>query len=365
MILLLFIILSVIFVQVVYREQFDLWQYVKTTLTGGGDASYEGKPRAVVRGDIAPRIVTNSSTPKWSGDPDKTRLLQLDKTIEFEFREATAIAFDAKGKLYVLDYGNKSIEIFTSDGVHSKSVGRGESGEILLSKPTDLVVSDAGKLYVSDRRKGVLIFSADGQWQKTLTMPAPVWSLALNSKQELLVLTPANPYLLHKFDRDGEELLAFGYREEESPALRTVFGQSIVAVDAEDNTYVSFVYPYRIVKYESTGQGVLEFGRELPRNVTPPTIHRKEGRITGVTRQEISFDMQVGADGLLYNLVRTGGGRWGNTIDVFSTEGAYLQSFYLEANAFAFALFDEFIAVGTSSPPESQEIAIFKITRLD
>lgn len=368
-ILLLFVVLSLIFVQVVYREQFDLWEYVKTQFTESEKVSYEGQPRAVVRGSDNVGNVTNSSLPGWSDDPSKTRLLHLQKTIGgekgFEFRKATAIAADADGRLYVLDYGNKSIEIFTEGGAHAASIGRDKQDKLLFSKPTDLVLSSDGTLYVSDRRKGILVFTATGQLLKTLPMPAPVWSLALNSKQELIVMTPANPYLLHKFDLDGEELLAFGYQEEETPALRTVFGQSSVAVDDEDNVYVSYVYPYRIVKYDSIGQAVLEFSRELTQSITPPTIHRKKGRIIGVTRQEISFDVQVGAAGLIYNLVRTGGGRGGNVIDVFSNEGVYLQSFYLNANAFAFALFDDLIAVGSSPPLKAQKIEIFKIARLN
>lgn len=368
-ILLLFVVLSLIFVQVVYREQFDLWQHVKAPFTESDEPRYEGQARAVVAGNHAVGKVSNSSSPGWSDDPSKTRLLNLHKTIGgesgFEFRKATALASDEEGRLYVLDYGNKSIEIFAPDGAHTASVGRGRDNELLLSKPTDVTVSHDGKLYVSDRRKGILVFSADGQWLQTLPMPAPVWSLALNSKRELIVLTPANPYLLHKFDLEGEALLAFGHQEEETPALRTVFGQSTVAIDADDNVYVSYIYPYRIVKYDATGHAVLEFSRDLNRNVTPPTVHRKNGKIIGVTRQEISFDVQVGADGLIYNLIRTGGGRGGNIIDVFSTTGKYLQSFYLEANAFAFTLLDEFIAIGTSPPLRSQKIEVFKIVHLN
>jgi len=358
------VVLSLIFVQVVYREQFDLWEYVKTQFTGSDELRYEGQPRQVVPGNNDVGKVTNSPLPDWSDDPGKTRLLHLQNTIGgeegFNFREATAITSGEDGRLYVLDYGNKSIEVFTKDGAHAASLGRDKTDRLLLSKPTDLTVSSA-----SDRRKGILVFSATGQLVRTLPMPAPVWSLALNSKQEMIVLTPANPYLLHKFGRDGEELLAFGYQEEETPALRTVFGQSSVAIDAEGNVYVSYVYPYRIVKYDSSGHAVLEFSRELNRNITPPTVHRKNGRIVGVTRQEISFGIAAGADGLIYNLIRTGGGRGGNVIDVFSKKGAYLQSFYLNANAFAFALFDNFIAIGSSPPLKAQKIEIFKIAHLN
>ncbi|RMF62506.1 MAG: hypothetical protein D6743_12055 [Calditrichaeota bacterium] len=372
-ILLLSLVIGLIFVQIVYHDQVDLWQLAKEKLLPHEkNAPVVRTRRGVnyVENLAFPDSVRNPQTPAWQGDPDKVRKLTLLYTIGGQphdgtpaFRNATDVAFDSRGNLFVLDFGNKSIEMFDPEGHHLRTLGIGPKRRRLMLKPVDITVDSLDRIYVCDRKQGVLIFAEDGRLLKTLNLPFPAEQVGVTTAGELVVLAPTHRYLLHRFTLDGVELLAFAKQESEDAIYRAVFGKGALALDRDDNSYVSFVYPYRVVKYNAQGHPVLTFTRELGVLINPPTIKRgTSGRINQVIRQEVTFGLQLGPEGLLYVLVRTKGGKGGNLLDAFSPSGTYLQSLYLAENAVAFAFYNDELALVSSATP--QTVKVFRIERL-
>ena len=66
------------------------------------------------------------------------------------FRVSSGIAVDIKGHLYVADFYNNRIQMFTEEG--SFLTEWGEEGEKIgqLKGPTDITVDDQGGIYVVD-----------------------------------------------------------------------------------------------------------------------------------------------------------------------------------------------------------------------
>lgn len=63
------------------------------------------------------------------------------------------IAADLYGRVYVSEYNNSHISVFTSEGEIMTSFGKGQ-----LSRPRGLAVDSSGIVYVCDQDKGVLLF---------------------------------------------------------------------------------------------------------------------------------------------------------------------------------------------------------------
>jgi hypothetical protein len=362
-ILLLMSILTVVVIQVFFSDKLDLVKYAKELYHRQGLKSKSPVTR-VVDSPHEPRVVENDITPAWDSQPVRSRWLEVlyesDKLPKpFAFRSAVALQWRESGRILVLDYGNKTVELFDSQGNHKGTIGRGTRGEVLLSEPVDIALA-ADKVFVCDRRKGVLVFSMDGKLLNTIRLPYTAEQVALNSNGNIVLLAPSDRYLIHELDQRGTELLVYARQDEEEIAIRSAFGKGSLAIDGRDKVCVSFASPYRIVEYNRDGKAVIEFSRQLDMLVNPPTFKRDAtGKVNAVYRQEISFDLQVGPDGLLYNLVRTKGVKGGNIVDTFSTQGEYLQRLYLFFNIVAFDLHENKLAV--ISAGRRQSLTIYQV----
>ena len=69
------------------------------------------------------------------------------------------LAFDSDDRLYVCDSGNYRIQIFTENGQFLKTFG---SRDIFVNKPIFVSVSEAGKVFVSDTKRYIKIFTGSG-----------------------------------------------------------------------------------------------------------------------------------------------------------------------------------------------------------
>lgn len=371
-ILFITILLGLGTVHLLFRDQIDLIEMVRAKLSKTKKVLKMNRAESkIVNDPTEPPRKHNQLTPQWGSDASKQRYLELQYTIggnqedhRFSFRKVIDLEFADSGNLFVLDFNNKSIELFDARGQHVRTLGIGKNRDRLLLKPTDLEVDEAGRVYVADRRKGVLVLNSNGKLLKTITSPYKIEQIALNSQNQIVALTPANKYLLHKLNTSGREILTFGFQEEASAALRQVFGQAMLAMDSNDYLYVSFQYPYKIMKFSAAGRALLEFDRPLQIAINPPTIYRRQdGSIKQVFRQQISYDLKMAEDGLLYNLVRTKGAKAADVLDAFSAQGDYLQRFYLVSEVSRFAIWENYLALLVSL--KKQEISVYKILEVN
>lgn len=76
----------------------------------------------------------------------------LETVAQSTWKKATALAIDALGNFYVLDRGNRRIEIFDAKGKLRGAAGPMLGGGIELKDPQDLAVDGSGRLAVTDRK---------------------------------------------------------------------------------------------------------------------------------------------------------------------------------------------------------------------
>lgn len=371
-ILILTLFLSFIFLQYIHQDHIDLLGRIKKLLSKTTETTHF-KPHnsvRVVKTTRNPQYIHNERFGLWFNEYEKQQRLEIlheiggkEQQEVIQFVNATDVTFDSKGNLYVLDRGYKTIEVFDREGKHVKRLGVLSKRRRIMHDPSDLVIDENGNLYIADRRKGIIILNANGQLRRILDTPYVIEQIVLDSKNHIIALTPQHKFFLHKFTSYGRELMAFGEQEEPSVELRKAFSQSSLAIDADDNIYVSYVYPYRIVKYSPEGEPLLTFDRELEITVTPPTIERdKQNKIKRIVRQAISYDIHVSSEGLIYNLVRIKGAMGGDVLDMYNTSGQYLITFYLGGNYISFDLFKDQIAL--LSPFKLQRVERYRFVSL-
>ena len=92
-------------------------------------------------------------------DAESKRILRLgvdrrgvETVAQGTWKKAAALALDALGNFYVLDRGNRRIEIFDPQGHLSGAAGPVLGGGIELKDPQDLAVDGSGRLVLTDRK---------------------------------------------------------------------------------------------------------------------------------------------------------------------------------------------------------------------
>jgi len=82
-----------------------------------------------------------------------------------QFSEPADIAFDSNDNIYVADYDNSRIQVFTSSGEYSYSIGTGnnDSGENDINRPSSIAIDSNDNIYVTEFwGHRVHIFTAQG-----------------------------------------------------------------------------------------------------------------------------------------------------------------------------------------------------------
>jgi len=279
--------------------------------------------------------VHNGQVGLWVHDPGKQRLLQLAFGIGAEpvsdacFRlwYPVDVEVDGRGDVYVLDAARRRIQVFDGDGNFRNSIALGKSEAI----PSDIALHPRGSILVADGTSRIHVVASTGELQRSFPMPWRVQRVTVSTKGDLIALTPDQPFLLHRFSLEGQQSVAFCPGEAPRAAeLRWFLGQAHLALDDSDSVYLSFEYPYRVVKFDPQGRAQLAFDRDLGQPIPGPVmVWAESGELLHSSPRRISLDLNIGRDGWVYNLVRSGRAQGADRIDVFTRQGEYLQSFYL------------------------------------
>jgi DNA-binding beta-propeller fold protein YncE/4-amino-4-deoxy-L-arabinose transferase-like glycosyltransferase len=131
-----------------------------------------------------------------------------------QFREPRDVAVGADGRLYVADTGNRRLQVFSPEGEFLEEWAGGEEPFV---EPLAVVANSRGQVFVLDS--------------------APGW--------------------IYRFSAEGEPLGRFAGPEEGQ-----FFHPRGMAIDAEDNLYVSDTGGARVVVYDSDGERQESFGVE-------------------------------------------------------------------------------------------------------
>lgn len=187
---------------------------------------------------------------------------------ETHFNQPTDIAITPAGDLFVTDgYGNRRVVHFDPQGNFVKAWGSYGSGKGQFVLPHMIVVDSRGILYVADRNAGrIQLFDQEGkfldQWSN-LIMP---WGLWISSQDELWVCgsspqwwrrngeyPPPKDQLIMRMDTDGkiQQLWSVPIGESDEN-VGTLNWVHSVAVDSQGNLYVGDIQGKRLQKFVRT-----------------------------------------------------------------------------------------------------------------
>ena len=102
-----------------------------------------------------------------------------------QFSRPTAVAFapDEDGDMYVVDYNNSRVQVFSANGVYQRQFGQGH-----LQNPLDIIITADRHVIVADQSNNrVVIFNTMGQLIHSFQVGTRRYGLAIDHNGDLLV----------------------------------------------------------------------------------------------------------------------------------------------------------------------------------
>ncbi len=245
------------------------------------------------------RIVHNMKGGEWGSGPRVW--IEFVRTIgdvdtddeNLAFNSPIDMTVDDAGSVYILDSGNKRIQVFGPDGRYVRTIGRKGQGPGEFSDPNSIDIDREGQLYVlDDRQKRMQVFSTSGEMLKSIRVgnlgigrmrrlgsgalviqSYIAWGMSGAPKQKTV------PKLVKLLAPDLEFRLEFGDPIDYGDEITNTAGNSWqFAVDEEDHIYLCFSNQNRIEKFSAEGQLLWRADREL--NFPAKMLRKGEQRIT-------------------------------------------------------------------------------------
>jgi hypothetical protein len=198
----------------------------------------------------------------WGGD-------EIDNENQF-FKYPRDIVIGKDGLIYICDFGNHRIQVYSKDGSYKRSIGRRGQGPADFINPNRLAMDIKGNLIVSEqshyriqvltpRGKYITGFKLLDGWISGLQ--------AASKKDEIVFYSPKKTFfsrkLLFIYDKKGKpvrEIGQYAHKAKELALSESVF----FSIDKSDFLYTVFsVTPY-LLKYSYTGDLLMFMTYEMP-----------------------------------------------------------------------------------------------------
>jgi len=183
------------------------------------------------------------------------------------FSQVHSITMDPQDKIWITDVGLHTVFKLDEMGRVEMILGRqGKDGEFytdvvpLFYKPSDVIVSNTGNIFVSDGygNSRVVKFNQDGNFIKSWGIKGDrisefnlPHSLAIDKKQRLLVADRENSRI-QLFDMNGNYLETWNLTD----------NPYCIAIDGNDDIYITLGNAPKILKLDSKGEVIGLFGSE-------------------------------------------------------------------------------------------------------
>lgn len=209
----------------------------------------------------------------------------LDRSVALDSPQGIAVH---EGVVYVADTGNERIQMFGINGVFlstlplSSASGSDKDKAYKLGEPTDIALDIQGRIYVRDADdKSIKIYSANGVYQRSL--PKTGKPIAMCVAEDGIYVADENSYSIFKYGFDTSLAYSFGSRGEGKSQFSNLAG---MAVDKAQQVFIGDAKKSLIDSF------VTEAGRPLD------TLPKSAGRISVKWLQNVSVEAgQLAWDG--------------------------------------------------------------------
>jgi hypothetical protein len=230
------------------------------------------------------RVVHNKKVGVWGANPRVA--IELVRTIgdidtddeNLAFDSPLDMAVDPAGNAFILDSGNKRIQVFGPDGKYVRTIGRRGQGPGEFESLSSISIDRQGNFHVLDSaQRRIQVFTPRGEVLKT----TPITKLRIDRMRILgsgpivaqvsiifgmggVAKEKAQPKLVDLLGPDLEVVGEFGEPFDYGDEMTNRIGNSwYFDVDGEDHICLCFVYQNRIERYTPEGKLLWRADREL------------------------------------------------------------------------------------------------------
>ncbi|MCK4764525.1 MAG: NHL repeat-containing protein [Candidatus Aminicenantes bacterium] len=275
---------------------------------------------------------TNQQERKFNVKLGKDLIIkESDENEHQNFSYIRSIDVDKDGSIYLLD--QKKVLKFDKSGKFLWALDKHGQGPGEFQRIVDLSLSEDGRVFVADQTaRKIMIFSAIGKFMDEFKIPggSPI-NIATDSQNFVYVafLEGTTEFLLHKYSPEGKLINSFleGDKKEKNSLLRSAKNSFSFCVGRNDHIIVSFDYEYKILKYNTDGELIAQWSRELPYKPQKIKVVSPQPNWMKIEGDLITQDITTDSYGNIYVL-------WGNResengcmIDMFSPGGELLGNF--------------------------------------
>lgn len=263
----------------------------------GEDSGLANFPRR--RTISSPKEISHKLLKIWGGESASNE--------EEMFNEPRDIQIGKDGQFYILDTGNKRIQVFNSERKYVRSLGRPGQGPGEYSRPIELAIDANDNLYIGDEstskiyklsNMGAYIggFSIinNGFYRFALRSDAkiilPNWSSSIISDDMFFI-----------YDESGKIINGIGKiaKDDLDLPLRTLKYNAFFATDLDMNCYVIFLWRPLLQKYSATGKLIYEIKLDMPFKI--PEITRRT--LVNKDAEQVSHGIAVGPEKRIFTIL--------------------------------------------------------------
>lgn len=256
-----------------------------------------------------------------------------DENEHQNFSFIRALDVDKKGNIYMVDK-RKTLK-FDKFGkflwaLEQKGQGPGE-----FQRVVDIALSNDGKVILADQNsRKIMIFSDKGEFIDEFKIKEGMpFIIDTDSKGYIyaVFLEDTTGFLLHKYSRDGKLLNSFleeGYKDEKEIFIRSAKNEITFCIGRNDNIYISCKYEYKILKYNTDGQLIKKWTRQLPYKPKKMKVVQPQPGWVSLDADQAVQDISVDSQNNVYVIWGCRPAKEGYIIDVFSSEGQFKGYFY-------------------------------------
>jgi streptogramin lyase len=167
------------------------------------------------------------------------------------------IATDAQGNVYISDYVNKRIMKYNSLGEFQLQITPpGVSGGVI---PWGIDIASNGNIYLVDKNPddpNIIKLDSSGNYVERFYTGGIATGLSVDS-QDYIYISSENTHDIRKYNSNGDLITQWG---EYGTGDGQFYTPRAIATDSQDNVYVVDTFNYRIQKFDSSGNFITKWG---------------------------------------------------------------------------------------------------------
>ena len=228
-------------------------------------------------------VVKNPKEPMYGEDvfslEEELSIGEVEGREEYMFTGIRSMVVDDAGRIYVLDRREPHVKVFDQNGTYIRTIGRRGQGPGEFTMPLSISITRQNEFVVDDFRSRLVFFSLEGEFKKNLLV-AKIGLLRIDLDSEgnlvgvVIVSEEENPrYELKKFDSELNYLHSLGSSPLPSVSGLNPFGGAILSqIDNIDQVVCGYPENYEIKIFDKDGN----LKRKIKKNYDPVEITEEE-----------------------------------------------------------------------------------------